>query len=86
MFSEWRLPCNCEFFLQLSSFHRLTDQALTLSLAYISYGPRRKHRSFAPCVSVAATVYSSLLRIGCLAKDVVLLPWPRTECCFRAIR
>jgi hypothetical protein len=37
-----------------------------------------------PSHSLAAAVYSALLRIFCLATDV--LPLPRNECCFRAVR
>jgi hypothetical protein len=64
------------------------------------HGPRRKHRSSVACVSVAAgtwlpsrsivaAVYSCLLRLCCLATDVVPMSlWllmPRNEC-FRAVR
>jgi hypothetical protein len=42
-----------------------------------------------PSRSLAAAVYSCLLRIFCLATDVVPLsvsqPLPRNKCCFRAV-
>jgi hypothetical protein len=64
------------------------------------HGPLRKHSSSVACLSVAAgtclprrslaaAVYSCLLRICCLATDMVpsfvSRPLPRNECCFRVV-
>jgi hypothetical protein len=84
-----------------SSLHRLTDQALTLSLAYNILARTTYKTPFLCCMRIRcsgnvftepfpSSVRLFLLRIFCLATDVVplfvLRPLPRNECCFRAFR
>jgi hypothetical protein len=88
-----------------SFLHRLPYRsdlvATVVFLATLRHGLRRQHTvhsrmltvSAAMCLpssSLAAAVYSCLLRICCLSTDVVPLsisrPLPRYDCCFWAVR
>jgi hypothetical protein len=82
-----RFPYRTDLVAPMSSLYLLgmahVDNTVHFRMLTISTG------TFLPKRSLAATIYSCLLRIWCLATDVISLsvsrPLPRNECSFRAV-